>query len=131
MTSLHSVLASLRDLVDTYEKTIGELKIYVQTSRVEDASLLVDDIKRLTERTESTIVELKDTIVNLEGQEDRLARFITTYYRTLIYISVPYLIELCQDLVQIMEKMGHSIEALELRGLINRYERFLSTLKSK
>jgi hypothetical protein len=131
MTSLHSLLASLRDLVDAYEKIIGELKIHVQTSRVEDASLLIDNIKRLTERTESTIIELKDIVVNLEGQEDRLARFITTYYRALIYISLPYLIELCRDLVQIMEKTGHTTEASELRGLINRYERFLSTLKSR
>lgn len=126
---LHDLLSTIRQLVNDCENAIDEGKLAVSTGNIDDIFRYIEVTSEIFERAFFVLKEAKKAIEI--HKEDSLTKYINTYYRMLILISLPYMITILKDMIQILYKQGRNDKAVEVNKLIENFENTLGTLKSK
>jgi hypothetical protein len=126
----HDLLSSIKQLVDDCEDVINDGKVAVSTNNVGEMFKYVEAVKAIYTRALSILREARD-VLESRGEEDKLIKYISTYYRMLTLISIPYMISILRDMTRILCKQGYENKAIEVNELINDFEIFLGTLKLK
>ncbi|MEM3993618.1 MAG: hypothetical protein QXW93_05360 [Desulfurococcaceae archaeon] len=126
---LHDILSAIRQLVNDCENAIDEGKLAVSTGNIDDIFRYIEVTSEIFNRASFVLKEAKK-VVETHG-EDSLTKYINTYYRMLTLISLPYMITILKDMMQILYKQGRNDKAVEINKLIENFENTLDTLKLK
>lgn len=126
----HDLLSSIKQLVDDCEDVINDGKLAASSSNVDEMFKYVEAVKAIYMRAPSILREARDVVESRAG-EDKLIKYISTYYRMLTLISIPYMISILRDMSRILYKQGYESKAVEVDELIKNFEIFLGTLKLK
>lgn len=119
----------LKNLVDDYEEAIDKGKLAVASRDVELILVFIDSSRDLLARSKPIITSTREVMHNITSENDKLAKYISVYYRMLVYISIPYIADIVRAAADILEKQGYSNEAGEARNLFKEYSSLLDTLK--
>lgn len=126
--SLYNTLASLKKLVNSCEEAISEGKLAVSTGNIDLALKFVNSARIIATQALPVLTEAKN-LVEKHNKEDALVKYISVYYRTLILVSVPYIVLILKDLVNLLNRHGHGDKVCEARSVIEKFEATLNTLK--
>lgn len=126
--SLYSMLGSLKKLVDGCEEAIKEGKLAVSTRNMDLIVKFIGSVKAIATQAPLVLTEAKSFIEKCD-KEDKLAKYISAYYRTLVLVSVPYLIMILRELADLLDGCGHENRVNEVRSIIASFESTLDTLK--
>lgn len=97
MTTLPEIVARARDLVDVYEDLISRAKILHIDVNSQSSTLhsFISRLERVVKETSDFLEDLK----NMEYNVDKYyGKYLRTYYNYLIMISIPYLLELLNEI---------------------------------
>ncbi|MEM0000896.1 MAG: hypothetical protein QXH02_05355 [Desulfurococcaceae archaeon] len=126
--SLYNALTSLRRLVGSCEEAISEGKLALSTGDADLASKFVSSARVIAVQAPSILTEAKN-LIEKHDKEDKLVKYISVYYRTLVLVSVPYIILILKDLADLLSKRGHVDKVNEVQNIIEKFEVALDTLK--
>lgn len=126
--SLYNTLALLKKLVSSCEEAISEGKLAISTGDVDLAAKFVSSARIIAVQALPILTEAK-SLIEKHDKEDTLMKYISVYYRTLILVSVPYIILILKDLAGFLDKRGHGDKVNEALSVIEKFETALSTLK--
>ncbi|OYT37194.1 MAG: hypothetical protein B6U89_07735 [Desulfurococcales archaeon ex4484_58] len=101
MADLNMILSNIRDLVDEYEKLITRLKYIKESSRIDPDKVdtLIPRLNRIYNKTVNNLREFKNTDLNINND---YIKYLKTYYNYLIMISIPYTIDLLEEIYKIL-----------------------------
>ena len=128
--SLHDILSSLKNLVDDYETVIDKGKLAVKTEDVESVMVFISGARSLMERVQLILPSVRE-VLNAHGEGDKLVKYINVFYRMLIYVSIPYTLEVMEEAMNLLDRKGYITGVVEVKEAINMYESLMDTLKSK
>lgn len=126
--SLYNALTLLKKLVGNCEEAINEGKLAISTGDVDLALKFVSSARMIAVQALPILAEVK-SLLEKHDEEDKLVKYISVYYRTLILVSVPYIILILKDLAEFLDKHGHGDKVNEARNVIEKFEATLNTLK--
>lgn len=126
--NIYEVFTHIRDLVNDLEVLITEGKKAIVTRDVSEFLLFMNNLKVVFENASSILIEAKN-ITMLGDKEDKLIKYISTYYRMITLISLPYIISMLRESRDLLEKQGYMDEVKEVNALIDHAESLLGTLK--
>ncbi len=111
---VYEYLANLRDLVNEYEELIEFLKTTKNLISKDDTTLfnMFKRIEKIKNKTKTLISIYKNT--NLENIDANTWKYIKTYNLYLEMVSIPYIIDLLTDALNILQKRGkgHAVEII-------------------
>jgi len=128
--SLHDILSSLKNLVDDYETVIDKGKLAVKTEDVESVMVFISGARSLMERVQLILPSVRE-VLNEHGEGDKLVKYINVFYRMLVYVSIPYTLEVMEEAMNLLDRKGYITGVVEVKEAINMYESLMDTLKSK
>ncbi|MCC6043313.1 MAG: hypothetical protein LM553_00330 [Desulfurococcaceae archaeon] len=128
--SLHDILSSLKNLVDDYETVIDKGKLAVKTEDVESVMVFINGARSLMERVQLILPSVRE-VLNAHGEGDKLVKYINVFYRMLVYVSIPYTLEVMEEAMNLLDRKGYITGVVEVKEAINMYESLMDTLKSK
>jgi hypothetical protein len=128
--SLHDILSSLKNLVDDYETVIDKGKLAVKTEDAESIIVFINGARSLMERVQLILPSVRE-VLNAHGEGDKLVKYINVFYRMLVYVSIPYTIEVMEEAMNLLDRKGYITGVVEVKEAINMYESLMDTLKSK
>jgi len=128
--SLHDILSSLKNLVDDYETVIDKGKLAVKTEDVESVIVFINGARSLMERVQLILPSVRE-VLNAHGEGDKLVKYINVFYRMLVYVSIPYTLEVMEEAMNLLDRKGYIKGVVEVKEAINMYESLIDTLKSK
>lgn len=128
--SLHDILSSLKNLVDDYETVIDKGKLAVKTEDVESVMVFISGARSLMERVQLILPSVRE-VLNAHGEGDKLVKYINVFYRMLVYVSIPYTLEVMEEAMNLLDRKGYITGVVEVKEAINMYESLMDTLKSK
>jgi hypothetical protein len=124
-TEIYNYISKLRDLVNQYESLIDELKYYKNLAGKEPER--IDSIREHIESAVSNtinILENYDSVKNLDV-DDTSRKYLSTYYNYLLLVSIPYTLDLLNDIKKELVKRRIFEKAL----VIDHYISLLSKVK--
>jgi hypothetical protein len=128
--SLHDILSSLKNLVDDYEEVIDKGKLAVKTEDVESVIVFINGARSLMERVQLILPSVRE-VLNEHSEGDKLVKYINVFYRMLVYVSIPYTLEVMEEAMNLLDRKGYITGVVEVKEAINMYESLMDTLKSK
>ena len=126
----YNALSQLKKLVDDCDEAINEGKLAIATKDVDLVAKFLASAKSIYERLYPFVEEIKNIIENY-GDEDRLLKYVSVYYRVLTLVSVPYVVLILKNLEGFLGKQGHIDKIEEVKRIITGFEQVLSTLKQR
>ncbi|MEM1864018.1 MAG: hypothetical protein QXN10_03830, partial [Desulfurococcaceae archaeon] len=73
---------------------------------------------------------VKSKILEQQGSTDKLYKYISTYYRMITLIDIPYLISILKQIADKLEKENERRDYEQLVRIIDDIEKFMDTLRS-
>lgn len=120
----NTYLSRMRDLVNEYEALIDRLKLAKGKATSGDTALLksiIPYLDKLAIKTEKIFQEY-DTYKNMK--ENGLAtKYLITYYSYLQLVSIPYTIDILNDIEKILAKNNSKELVMEIDALIGKYRK--------
>ncbi len=111
---VYEYLANLRDLINEYEEVIEILKTTKNLVSKDETTLfnMFKRIEKIKNKTKTLINTYK--ITNLENIDANTLKYIKTYNLYLEMVSIPYIIDLLTDALNILQKRGneHAVEII-------------------
>jgi len=111
---VYEYLANLRDLINEYEEVIEFLKTTKNLVSKDETTLfnMFKRIEKIKNKTKTLINTYKNT--NLENIDANTLKYIKTYNLYLEMVSIPYIIDLLTDALNILQKRGneHAVEII-------------------
>ncbi len=111
---VYEYLANLRDLINEYEEVIEFLKTTKNLVSKDETTLfnMFERIEKIKNKTKTLINTYKNT--NLENIDANTLKYIKTYNLYLEMVSIPYIIDLLTDALNILQKRGneHAVEII-------------------
>jgi len=127
--SVHEVLQRVKQLVDDCEVIIRDGRLAVLTRDVNLAERVLEHSKNVIAQTKGVLGEAKRVIEAYDQREDRLYKYVSTYYRMLVMVSMPYAAMVLREVAVILEKHGRGEKAGEARSIAGNFEEASSTLR--
>ncbi|MEM4718210.1 MAG: hypothetical protein QXE81_05575 [Desulfurococcaceae archaeon] len=124
----YEVFTHIRDLVNDLDVLITEGKRAILTKDLNGFLLFVNGLKRVFENASWILVEAREVTL-LGNKEDKLVKYISTYYRMITLISLPYIVSMLRESRDLLEKQGYINEVRDVDILIDRAEDILGTLR--
>jgi len=111
---VYEYLANLRDLINEYEEVIEFLKTTKNLVSKDETTLfnMFKRIEKIKNKSKTLINTYKNT--NLENIDANTLKYIKTYNLYLEMVSIPYIIDLLTDALNILQKRGneHAVEII-------------------
>jgi len=111
---VYEYLANLRDLVNEYEELIEFLKTTKNLVSKDETTLfnMFKRIEKIKNKTKTLMNVYKNT--KLENIDANTLKYIKTYNLYLEMVSIPYIIDLLTDALNILQKRGngHAVEII-------------------
>jgi hypothetical protein len=122
---VYDYISKLRDLVNQYESLIDELKYYKNLAGKEP-----ERIDSIREHIESAVTNTMNILENYDSVkdlnvDDTSKKYLSTYYNYLLLVSIPYTLDLLNDIKRELVKRRVFEKAL----LIDHYISILSKIK--
>ncbi|GEM_PF-1472542 len=110
MSGLPDIVARARDLVDAYEELITRVKI-LRIEVIEQPEKIDSFLPRLEKIIKET-AEFLETYSGIEyDMNDYYGKYLKTYYNYLLMVSIPYLIDLLNEVrANIDQSKKHLVE---------------------
>lgn len=128
--SIYNRLINLKKLVDDCEEAIKEGKLATSTGSIELAIKFLSMVKNIASSLQPLLTETRDILARY-NQDDKLIRYTSVYYRTLVLVSIPYIVMILGDLKQLLDRQGYERNASEVQHLISDFEDLLNTLRQR
>jgi len=111
---VYGYLANLRDLINEYEELIEFLKTTKNLVSKDETTLfnMFKRIEKIKNKTKTLMNVYKNT--KLENIDANTLKYIKTYNLYLEMVSIPYIIDLLTDALNILQKRGngHAVEII-------------------
>ncbi len=111
---VYEYLANLRDLINEYEEVIELLKTTKNLVSKDETTLfnMFKRIEKIKNKTKTLMNMYRNT--NLENIDANTLKYIKTYNLYLEMVSIPYIIDLLTDALNILQKRGneHAVEII-------------------
>ncbi|MCD6196190.1 MAG: hypothetical protein J7J82_05345 [Staphylothermus sp.] len=111
---VYEYLANLRDLINEYEELIEFLKTTKNLVSKDETTLfnMFKRIEKIKNKTKTLMNVYKNT--KLENIDANTLKYIKTYNLYLEMVSIPYIIDLLTDALNILQKRGngHAVEII-------------------
>lgn len=127
--SIHDALKDVKSIIDECEEVVRNGKLAISTRNVELALMVVEKTSNMSTRLKSVLLEIK-RILNDYRQNDSLAKYVSTYYRMIVWVSLPYIAMILRNIVTILEKGGYPNKAEEAERIAESLESIIKLLKS-
>lgn len=125
---IYDKLSLVRQLVDHCEKTLDNGKLVVLTRDLELASRFIDDTVKIYLELVKVLPDINEYLQRREPG-DKIMTYLNVYYRTLIYVDIPYIVMVLRDIQRILHQHGYIDKASEVENLIDKFNTVLSTLR--
>lgn len=125
---IYDKLSLVRQLVDHCEKTLDNGKLVVLTRDLELASRFIDDTVKIYLELVKVLPDINEYLQRREPG-DKIMTYLNVYYRTLIYVDIPYIVMVLRDIQRILHQHGYIDKASEVENLIGKFNTVLSTLR--
>ncbi|MCC6011158.1 MAG: hypothetical protein LM556_02010 [Desulfurococcaceae archaeon] len=126
--SLHETLHSLKDLVDSFEDLIEKGKIATSTRSVELLSDFINSVEGAIPQAVSALERSKEALREAQ-QSDVLLKYISVYYRMLVLVSIPYMINMLESASVILKSRDLEGDATKALALAKKLKNLVDTLK--
>jgi hypothetical protein len=126
--SLHETLHSLKDLVDSFEDLIEKGKIATSTRSVELLSDFISSVEGAIPQAVSALERSKEALREAQ-QSDVLLKYISVYYRMLVLVSIPYMINMLESASVILKSRDLEGDATKALALAKKLKNLVDTLK--
>lgn len=128
---VYSAMVSIKRLVDDCEEVIKEGKLAVTTGSVEQALKFIDLTRNISSYALNALLDARSILEMDRGNsQDKLIKYVSVYYRTALLVSLPYILTILKEVVQILSSQIHTEKASEASNLLHLFEEILGTLKS-
>ncbi|MCC6033974.1 MAG: hypothetical protein LM567_00525 [Desulfurococcaceae archaeon] len=126
--SVHEAFQSLKDLIERFENLLEEGKIATISN---DVKLVIGFINSVESSISLTInvLEKSNNILQEIQQDDKLFKYISTYHRMLILVSIPYLTSILETAASILKNKDLINEANRAITLAEKLKYFVDTLR--
>ncbi len=114
----------IRDLVNDYEALIDRLKLAKGKATSGDTALLksiMPYLNKLAVKTEKVFQEY-NTYKNMNKNELAI-KYLITYYSYLQLVSIPYTIDILNDIKEILAKNNNEELVIEIDILMDKYKK--------
>jgi hypothetical protein len=126
--SIHEAFQGLRDLVDRFEDLIEEGKIATVSNNVELVIGFINSVENSIPLT-IDILERSRSILQEVQQDNKLFKYVSTYHRMLVLVSIPYIISILEAASSILRNRDLLDEANRALALAEKLKCFVGTLK--
>jgi hypothetical protein len=126
--SLHETLHSLKDLVDSFEDLIEKGKIATSTRSIELLSDFISSVEGAIPQAVSALERSKEALREAQ-QSDVLLKYISVYYRMLVLVSIPYMINMLESASVILKSRDLEGDATKALALAKKLKNLVDTLK--
>ncbi len=122
---IYDYISRLRDLVNQYESLIDELKYYKNLAGREPER--IDSIREHIESAVSNTVNILENYNSVKDLniDDTSKKYLSTYYNYLLLVSIPYTLDLLNDIKRELIKRRVFEKAL----IIDYYISLLNKIK--
>jgi len=126
--SIHEAFQCLRDLVDRFEDLIEEGKIATVSNNIELVVGFINSVESSIPLT-IDILERSRSILQEVQQDNKLFKYVSTYHRMLVLVSIPYIISILEAASSILRNRDFLDEANRALALAEKLKCFVDTLK--
>jgi len=126
--SLHETLQSLKDLVDCFEDLIEKGKLATSSRSTDLISDFINSVEETVSQATSTLEKSREALRGVK-QEDMVFKYASVYYRTLVLVSIPYIINILESASTILKNRDHEGEAAKATTLAEKLKNLVDTLK--
>ncbi|MEM1628382.1 MAG: hypothetical protein QXP02_01765 [Desulfurococcaceae archaeon] len=127
---LQSLLPELKNLVDSYEELLDKGKIILLSREFSIIDQFISFLRETVINTYKLLPLVKSKILEQQGSTDKLYKYISTYYRMITLIDIPYLISILKQIADKLEKENERRDYEQLVRIIDDIEKFMDTLRS-
>jgi len=126
--SLYDVFQNLRDLVEQFEGLIEKGKTAVSTRSVDLINEFINSAEESFQQVTSILSRSRD-ILQEPRQSDALLKYTSVYYRMLVLVSIPYVIDILESASSILRNRNLEGNANRALVLAEKFKSFVDTLK--
>ncbi|MEM4020647.1 MAG: hypothetical protein QXS23_04330 [Desulfurococcaceae archaeon] len=127
---LQSLLPELKNLIDSYEELLNKGKIILLSREFSIIGQFIPFLRKTVTNTYKLLPLVKSKILEQQGSTDKLYKYISTYYRMITLIDIPYLVSILKQIADKLEKENERGDYEQLVRIIDDIEKFMDTLKS-
>ncbi|MEM3926351.1 MAG: hypothetical protein QXU13_02055 [Desulfurococcaceae archaeon] len=127
---LQSLLPELKNLIDSYEELLNKGKIILLSREFSIIGQFIPFLRETVINTYKLLPLVKSKILEQQGSTDKLYKYISTYYRMITLIDIPYLVSILKQIADKLEKENERGDYEQLVRIIDDIEKFMDTLKS-
>lgn len=130
MADKYSLLRSMSAISEDLDRLLKELKLAVMSRDVLVIKDSIDKANRLFNSAMEIFAEAKPLMRDSAGAKEEVDRYISVYYRMFKLITLPYSIELLEEIIDICRARSSEECEKSAEQLAERLRSFESTLKS-
>lgn len=128
MVDKYSLLRSISTISEDLDRLLQELKLATMTKDLIIIESSINRANRLFGSAMEVFAEAK--LLVKEGAEEEVDRYISVYYRMFKLVTLPYSIELLEEIIDICRSRGSEECERSVERLAERLKSFEAALRS-